>query len=369
MRQSVLTDIHKIAVFRATALGDFIFVLPALDALRNTYPDAEIVYLGRTWHTAFLPGRLPGPLRVIAVPPAVTGAQISQGLVINPAAEKQFYQAMQAEGFDLALQMHGAGEYSNPFILNCHPRFSVGLKSPQAVPLDRWIPYVYYQNEVTRMLEVAGLVGAWGAPGDLQPHLPVLESDLLEAAPILEHLLRPFVVLHPSSTDPRRCWSPAKFSAVGDACAALGLQVVLIGTEIEAERVRAVMEGMQAHVTNLCGRLGLPGLVGLLSRADLFIGNDSGPLHLALSVGVRAVGLFWAEYIINSLPLLRENFYPLIAWRRICPTCGKYLDKSEADLPPGSCKHEVSFIEEIAPLDVIHAVEALLDAKRQNQTL
>lgn len=50
----------KIAVLRANALGDFIFALPALRALKETFPDDEIVYLGKKMHQDFLTGR-PGP--------------------------------------------------------------------------------------------------------------------------------------------------------------------------------------------------------------------------------------------------------------------------------------------------------------------
>lgn len=360
MTQAVFPDVQKIAVFRATALGDLIFVLPALRALRCTYPRAEIVYLGRDWHTAFLPGRLAGPHRVIAVPPPRITKQIIQGLVIDPEAGADFFARMRAEAFDLALQLHGGGEYSNPFVLALEPRFSVGLKSARAAPLDRWIPYIYYQHEVARLLEVVSLAGACPTPGDLQPSLPVLAGDLDAAAPALAELRRPFVALHPGSTDPRRCWSPLKYAAVADACAALGLAVVLTGSgPADAARIQAVQQAMRAPAHNLCDRLSLPGLVGLLAQARLFIGNDSGPLHLALAVGARAVGLFWAEYTLNSLPLLRERFYPLIAWQRTCSLCGRTLDKAEADTPSNGCTHEVSFIEEIQPEDVLRGVAVL----------
>src|SRR5512133_1037226 len=169
MEQAVFPDVQKIAVFRATALGDLIFALPALRVLRCAYPQAEIVYLGRAWHTAFLPGRIAGPHRVIAVPPPRITEQIIQGLVIDPDIGADFFARMRAEGFDLALQLHGGGEYSNPFVLALEPRFSVGLKSARAVPLDRWLPYIYYQHEVTRLLEVVSLAGACPTPGDLQP--------------------------------------------------------------------------------------------------------------------------------------------------------------------------------------------------------
>src|SRR5436309_7008981 len=61
--------VRKIAVLRANALGDFIFALPALEALRAAYPQAEIVLLAKGWHATFLKGR-PGPVdRVVVVPP------------------------------------------------------------------------------------------------------------------------------------------------------------------------------------------------------------------------------------------------------------------------------------------------------------
>ncbi|MEJ7682000.1 MAG: hypothetical protein WKG06_29940 [Segetibacter sp.] len=68
MKQQKLKNIHKIAVLRANALGDFIVTLPALKAIRSTYPDAEIVLLGKPWHKEFLiEGRTPVD-RVIIVP-------------------------------------------------------------------------------------------------------------------------------------------------------------------------------------------------------------------------------------------------------------------------------------------------------------
>ena len=76
-------DVARIAVLRANAIGDYIFALPALDALRSAYPDAEIAL-------PVLPGlREPVP-----------------GEAVGDAAG--FLDAMRAERFDLALQLHGA---------------------------------------------------------------------------------------------------------------------------------------------------------------------------------------------------------------------------------------------------------------------
>ncbi|MBE0699082.1 MAG: glycosyltransferase family 9 protein [Anaerolineaceae bacterium] len=301
---------------------------------------------------------------VIAVPSPRGKEEIRRGLVIDPAAEHDFTMQMQAEQFDLALQLQDAGEYSNSFLRAFAPRYLVGLKSANAAPLDHWIPYLHYQNEVVRALEVVGLAGASLSSDRLLPHLNLLDKDYSDAAPIVEQLHRPFAVLHPGSTDPRRCWSPQKFAEVGDFLAASGFSILLTGTSIESGRVNAVAEAMRAPVINLCGRLGLLGLAGLLAQAALFVGNDTGPLHLALAVGAKAVGLFWAEYIVNSLPLTRVTFYPLIAWQRTCPGCGAFLIKKEIDHPSGSCAHGYSMLEEIGSADVIRGVKALIASAR-----
>jgi len=77
----IVPDTRKIAVLRPGALGDFVFTLPALDALHDTYPDAEIVLLGRAWHAEFL-RRRPGPVhRVVVIP-------IARGVGASPDADE-----------------------------------------------------------------------------------------------------------------------------------------------------------------------------------------------------------------------------------------------------------------------------------------
>ena len=64
-----MKNIKKIAILRANALGDFLVTLPAIDAIRAAYPNAEIVLLGKPWHKEFLiKGRCVID-RVIVVPP------------------------------------------------------------------------------------------------------------------------------------------------------------------------------------------------------------------------------------------------------------------------------------------------------------
>jgi ADP-heptose:LPS heptosyltransferase len=105
----------KIAVLRANALGDFIFILPALQALRNKFPESEIVLLGKKMHEIFLKNRPSTIDRVIVIPPY---PGVGEPETFTPENNKinDFFAEMQNESFDMAFQMHGGGKNSNRFV-------------------------------------------------------------------------------------------------------------------------------------------------------------------------------------------------------------------------------------------------------------
>ncbi len=356
-----IPNVKKIAILRALVLGDLIFSLPALDALHTTYPEAEMLYLGRPWHAHYLPGRIPGVERVISFHDSGGEVNGELGYLIDPEEQEAFFQKVKAEQIDLAVQLHGGGSASNAFVKRLGARVSIGAREPRAPALDRWIPYVFQQHETMRGLEIAALGGA--VTRSLLPRLAVLDADLAAAAPFLERIDGPFAVIHAGARDVRRCWPPEKFAQVGDALKRrFGLEVALTGSGIDDQRPDQVAAAMQETALNLSGELSLSALTGLLSKAELVIGNDTGPLHLALSVGARSVGLFWSEYAVKSLPLTRAGFLPLIAWDNHCPLCGRPAGEDVVEgTATAGCRHEASFVASIEVDEVLRAVEQVLE--------
>lgn len=346
-----MPGVERIAVLRANAIGDFMFTIPALEALRAAYPDAEIVLLGLPWHKAFLTGR-PGPVdRIIAIPPC-RGVGEPEDFVNDDAALERFFGEMQGEAFDLAVQLHGGGRFSNPFVNRLGARMTVGLKTPDAEPLDRWVPYIYFQKEIMRFLEAVALVGA--RPGILEPRVCVTEADREEAQHVLPASDAPLVIMHPGAGDPRRRWPPEKFAEVGDAVAATGARIGVIGTgDDERPLVEAVIGTMRADAVNLWEALSLGGLAGLMERARLVVSNDSGPLHLAAAVGTSTVGIYWCFNLLTAGGVTRARHRPLVSWRLECPACG--LNCLE-----GECSHRDSFVAEVPVGDVLGQVMDLL---------
>lgn len=99
---------------------------------------------------------------------------------------------------------------------------------------------------------------------------------------------RPAVVLVPGARWPTKLWPVASFADVADRLRRDGIQVLMVGEELPtAGDPLAGLEG----VVDLRGRTSLAELGGILQRADLVIANDTGPMHLAASLGRRVIAL------------------------------------------------------------------------------
>jgi ADP-heptose:LPS heptosyltransferase len=344
-RTQPLSNIAKIAVLRANAIGDFIFALPALESLRAAYPYAEIVLLGQPWHKRFLEGR-PGPVDRVVVVPRKRGVREDRetaGEEDTPEVIEGFFAEMRAERFDLALQMHGGGRNSNPFALKLGAHYTAGSATPDAPRLDYTLPYIYWQHEIARLVEVVGLVGA--RPITLEPRLSLTPADIEESYRIVPDADAPLVAMHPGVGDPWRQWPPERFAAVGNALAAAGARVLLTGAGFEAPVTRAVEAAMRRPVEDLNGQLSIGGLAALQSRCRVVVSNDSGPLHVAAAVGAPTVGIYWAGNAINAGTLFRARSRPHLSWRMECPEC-----RRNTIYDP--CAHRHSFVDLVTAEEV-----------------
>ncbi|GAB2554951.1 glycosyltransferase family 9 protein [Leucobacter ruminantium] len=360
-----LEDVRRIAVVRGGGIGDVLFALPAIRALASAYPGAEVVLLGTPVAVELFEGRLGAPHRALVLPPArgVGAPDTARDTAPDTAAEtERFLAARRDEGYDLALQMHGGGRFSNPFVLGLGARCTAGTRTPDAEPLDRNLEYVYFQHEIARWLEVAGLAGA--PPVELEPRLRATPGELGFACERFGE--GPLVAVHPGATDPRRRWPAERFAAVASALADEGARVVIVGSSAERELCAQVADAAAlgsespSRVIDTAGALSISELVGTLARADLMIGNDSGPRHLAQALGTTTASVYWCGNLLNAGPFGRSRHRARVSWTMRCPVCGRgIVDDGGAE---ERCAHDVSFVGDVPVETVLADARALLGA-------
>jgi ADP-heptose:LPS heptosyltransferase len=98
--------------------------------------------------------------------------------------------------------------------------------------------------------------------------------------------------VHPGAKWPPKRWPAERFRLLLSRLRTAGLGVVCIGTSQDGPLLRQVTEGVVPAPASLAGELPLGAVAALIQRARIYIGNDSGPMHIACAVGTPAVGLF-----------------------------------------------------------------------------
>ncbi|MCM8808223.1 MAG: glycosyltransferase family 9 protein [Candidatus Omnitrophica bacterium] len=100
------------------------------------------------------------------------------------------------------------------------------------------------------------------------------------------------VSIHPGAGKIYKKWPAKNFAFVADYLIENGYAVVFIGSERDEDDVLCVKSYMKNKAFDLCGKLSLGELMALFKKTKLYIGNDSGPMHLASLFNIPIIALF-----------------------------------------------------------------------------
>ena len=272
----------RIAVLRALQLGDLLCAVPALRALDTEYPAARITLVGLPWAREFA-ARFRRYIDDFVEFPGYPGMPERD---CNAAAMPPFFDAMKARRFDLALQLHGSGDYMNPLAQMMGARHIAGFHPPGRPSPDpqRFLEWRDDEQEVLRWLRLLSHLGIEPRGSELE--FPLTPQDW-EAWGELR--LRDYACVHPGSQQPARRWPAERFAEVADALAGAGLKVVLTGTASELHLTRRVAAAMRSPAIDLAGRTSLGVLGTIVARARLLVSNDTGISHIAAALRTPSV--------------------------------------------------------------------------------
>lgn len=158
---------------------------------------------------------------------------------------------------------------------------------------------------------------------------------------------RPIVCIHPSAGKVYKQWSLEGFAEISDWLSSKGLQVVFVGSNKDIDDIKKI-EAITSHpFHNMAGRLSIGELMALFGLSSLFIGNDSGPMHLAGATGLPVIALFGPADERRWGPL--SNRAIILRGDEPCKKCkGRH------------CEYEFRCVRRLSTEDVKDAVKTLL---------
>jgi ADP-heptose:LPS heptosyltransferase len=298
---------RRVAILRALKLGDLLCAVPALRALRAAWPATSITLIGLRWAAAFA-DRFRHLLDGFREFPGFPGLPEQPPRIERLPA---FLSAMQAEHYDLAIQLHGSGSIVNPIVELFGARASAGFYRPGDHRPDqsRFVPWPEQGTEVRRLLVLAEFLGA--PPRGEHLEFPVWDEDRRRLRATAADLSPGrYVCLHAGASVPERRWPPERFAAVAKWLTNRGLTVVLTGSAGEAELTGAVADmagGPPESIRRLAGRTDLGSLAALLEGSRMLVCNDTGVSHLAAALRVPSVVMSTGDNPPRWAPADRER--------------------------------------------------------------
>ena len=291
----------RILICRLSAIGDCIHTMPLVHALRNEYPGAYLCWLVQ-----------PGGASLVRLLPELDEVlTVTRSQLQSPWQLSVIRRTLQDRQFDLAVDPQGLSKSALPAWLSGAPR-RIGFARGQAREVAPWL---YTDRVAARSSHVVDkCLELLGPLGISQPQVRFgLRLDDQAGSQIERFLqqaqLDQYAVLNPGAGWDSKLWPASSYAEV--ACHLwqrhrLASLVVWSGRRERdwAEQIRGMAvsqlgserpgagRGSTAGPVILAPDTSLPELAALLARATLFVGSDTGPLHLAAAVGTACVGMY-----------------------------------------------------------------------------
>lgn len=309
--------VRKVVLLRASRIGDFICATPAFRALRMALPGAEVTMITLPM-LRDLVLRSPHLDRFVAFPgfPGIAEQFFDAERTVD------FFQEMQAEQFDLAIQMQGSGVNSNPFVLLLGARATAGFIRRSDTPgrLDAVLPMPENCHEVLRVLALTTFLGA--PPHGEETEFPLETKDSILAEMMLAGAELPLIGVHMGARDLTRRWAFEHFEAVAVQLQhRYGGTLVLLGEAEDWPVGEKLAENLRLPYRNLAGKTSLAQLGAVIQRLALLVTNDTGPAHIAYALRTPTVTVFGSGDPKKYAPLLDGPFRPLVH-EVPCRPCG-----------------------------------------------
>jgi heptosyltransferase II len=331
----------KILIRATNWVGDAIMALPALRVVRSRFPDARITVLARPYVAAIYKNQ-----------------QVCDNMMFVDE-KRDVIAEIREQKFDKALLLQNAFAAAY-FVWRAavperigYARDGRSLLLTKALPVPKLgeIP-AHEQYYYLELLRRAGWLDI--LPNETCIKLEVPPENRQRAAEfLLSSGAKPdtfrIAIGAGASYGSAKCWPPDRFAELANRLRAQsGAEVILFGTAGEAAVSSAIVAGMRQPPIDLTGKTAIEDLPALLSQCHLFIGNDSGAMHVAAAVGLPVVAVFGPTDPFGTAPvtprcsIVQDKPYCSPCFLRRCPTDHRCMTRVTPDAVEAAARHWIS---------------------------
>lgn len=288
--------IRRILIHRPGSLGDTVVALPCLHLIRRRFPGSELRVL-----TNAPVARNAPPLSAV-----LEGSGLVDGYLEYPIELRNLTQlrglARDIRRWRPDMLVYLARRETRlqvwrdaAFFRACGIRDIVGLALSRDLIESSRRPDGLFEREAERLARNLAALGTADLSDPASWDLGLTEADRALPRRLIADRIgaQPFIVLSIGTKQAANDWGVDNWRALTEQlCRIYPHRLVFVGGEGDHEQSGAVMAGVADRCVNLCGALSVRESAALIGSAVLFIGNDSGPMHLAAAVGTPVVAVF-----------------------------------------------------------------------------
>lgn len=278
---------EKILIIRTDRLGDVILSTPVIRNLRLAFPNAYIAFLCRPYTKEVLAGN-PYLDEVIVYDKYDKQRSLFSSL--------RFCFYLRKNKFDWAIILHPTNRAHLLTFFAGIP-FRAGWDKKMGFLLSKKIPHYKQKGEKHELEYTLDILRALEIPvKDKSLYFPLKkDKEALVEKLLIEHGLEKddvFLVFHPSASCVSKRWPVNYFSSLVKLFKKEGISKIVVVTSRQETVNAGGLIKDHPDLIDLRGKLDISGLGALIKRAALFVSNDSGPVHIAASLGVPVISIF-----------------------------------------------------------------------------
>jgi ADP-heptose:LPS heptosyltransferase len=306
---SKMEAIQRILLMTTTAIGDTLFSTPAIRAVKETYPNKEVHVLGHIRHQYLLKEN-----------PYINRLLLYQGKRKGiPGLIKE----LKGQRYDLVVILHSNDPEAGPLAWATGAPFIIGPGTSRFSYLfsNQVFCSEAKRHAIERRLDLVRVIGAETEYKSMDLFLPPFWKERAHQILIKKWKAdnRPLIGLHPTGSGTYKWWPKENFSIlIGELSRRYAARFVLFSSRQEAPVTRSIVESLEEDVFLAQGKFDLLEVAAVMKRCALFIGNDSGPLHMALALGIPTLALIGADSPCRIGPYQVPNSACLYRKEEVC---------------------------------------------------